>query len=320
MSLALSGGFNVLSVSSAPPGGLPLDPQGPRAQGPRQVEVLIENAGSPKILNDIADLIVAYMAPSKDELRDDFSKHGQLSEQTKTALDLTGRYIQHVDLSGIVLGKPNRACDEGRRSNHRCLDDNDVSRCLSLANPQIFTDLFSRCRNIRVLNLTGCNINDACVATIRPHLQLQTLNLSGNRALSWVAMRDIAQMTTLQHLSLRNMVQDDEDDATNLCFYSKSEDDDDALCNQTKGIRFLNALPALRTLDLSQNYFGDGVDWLDTDIELVSLVPDILVMMQRIQTLTAVMLNDCPELTAAEVDGLRQGRPRATVEVISNAS
>ena len=308
--------FKILSLSSGAPSSSssssqPAAPAAKVVQSLPLIDVLIKSVASETFCPEIMDLVAAYMAPTNDELRHDFLTLGRLSDQTMRLLDFTGKYIREVDLSGIPFDMkwPCRYSPFPLGLSDPYRTYNFASRCYSLADPQIFEDLFSRCRYIVTLNLAGCNINDACVKIMVRYLELQTVDLSGNTSLSLVAMEHIQGMAkTLQHLSLRNMR------IMQLCLqtltYSGTELSSCPDCRDPRfrvasvfqkrgeGVSFLNTLTALRTLDLRNNSMGcfDHRGWylLASDgqnTELKYFQPDLIGMMQKITTLEKVIVN-----------------------------
>lgn len=267
-----------------------------------------------RFLAPLADIVEQYLVPDNDALRADFLRLKRCSVETLHDLDKVGHRLLGVDLSNIVLGvAKNDGDDDWER------DDDDVATNLSQLDPQIFTDLFRRCRNMLTLNLSNCNINDATVATIASSLTgLRALDLSGNKALSYRSMRDIATITTLQHLSLRSMVEGDEDENTNLCFYYSDPNKDRSAGRAESGITFLRRLTSLITLDLSGNGIFARCTWLDTDIWFHNCLPDLIATIQQVGSLRTLTLNNCENLNQENVQQLRT--TRATIEVISDAA
>jgi len=276
----------------------------------RQVIDLLTNAEAGPLLPPLAALIDAYM---QLPIRSDFERSQCCSQETLEDLVQEGATLQAIDLSGLVLGTRNPRCVDPEFDEH--LDDQDVHTCLSTADPAPFTALFSRCPKLTTLNLAGCNINDAVVATLPQSLQV--LDLSGNKAISCAGIQHIAQLQEIHTLSLRGMARDRNDADTNICFFGCSMDSDARA--HKRGIVFIKQLTKLVTLDLSENYLEGGTTYLDTDLQLESCLPELVVCMNTIHTLQKIILNKCSDLFLEQIEKLRAQRPRASIEIVSDA-
>lgn len=277
--------------------------------GGRVIKQILEKTAPASFVSPVAELVLQYMVPSNKILRNEFATFKRCSPQTLHDLDHAGCYLREIDLSHIALGilQPRT-------------DTYTIASDLVQMDSQILIDIFKRCRYLEKLNLAECHINDTAVTLIAPYLsRIHTLDLSGNKALSFISMREIAKITTLQHLSLRNMVDSDDDRNTNICFYHLLPKQDWNTPHEERGIAFLRALSSLITLDLSGNELASGGEWCtQTDIRLHSCIPDLIKIIEQVGSLRTLILNQCVSLTQTHVEELRA--TRAAIEVISNAT